>query len=36
MNDLNYLTLSLPESNLVVPSEYVDETLVCDHSNQSY
>ena len=35
------LTLSLPESNLesikvVVPVESVDETLVCDHSNESY
>ena len=35
------LTLSLPESNLesinvVVSFESVDETLVCDHSNDSY
>ena len=35
------LTLSLPESNrgsinVVVPFESVDETLVCDHSNESY
>ena len=39
---LNCLTLSsLPESNLepinvVVPFYSVDETLVCDHSNESY
>ena len=35
------LTLSLPESILesitvVIPFESVDETLVCDHSNESY
>ena len=38
---LTALTLSLPESNLesinvAVPVESVDETLVCDHSNESY
>ena len=36
-----FLTLSLPESNLepinmVVLFESVDETLVCDDSNESY
>ena len=38
-----WLTLSLPDSNLesikinvVVAFESVDETLVCDHSNESY
>ena len=36
-----YLTLSLPESNLesinlAVPCKSVDETRVCDHSNESY
>ena len=35
------LILSLPESNLwsinvVAPFESVDETLACDHSNESY
>ena len=35
------LTLSLPESNLesiyvVLTFKSVDETLVCDHSNESY
>ena len=35
------LTLSLPKSNLesinvAVPFESVDETLMCDHSNESY
>ena len=35
------LTLSLPQSNLesikvVVTFESVDETLVCDHSNESH
>ena len=40
-NIFSWLTLSLPESNLesinvVVPFESVDETLVCDHSIESY
>ena len=35
------LTLSLPKSNLesinvVLTFTFVDETLVCDHSNKSY
>ena len=35
------LTVSVPESNLesttvVVTFKFVDETLVCDHSNDSY
>ena len=37
----NSLTLSLPESNLesinvFLTFKYVDKTLVCDHSNESY